>query len=139
MKKVCCEVGRTRVHAIAAIILNGKRVLSVREKDTEVWLIPGGGHKSGETHEETLKRELWEELSVALKEVEFFGQVIEPAIWEDGEVAADIYFAKVEGKPIPSSEIVEIKWFEAAYPSGEKMGSILRKRVIPELVAKGIL
>jgi len=120
---------------IAAIILKGSKILAVRKKDTDIYIMPGGGPEGNETHEETLTRELKEELNVKPHNVKFFGSFVEPAIFEDGNIEAHIYLADMEGKPKPQSEIIEYRWLDKNFKDeGIKCGSVLADRVIPKLI-----
>ncbi len=125
---------------IAAIILKDGKILAVRKKGTDILIMPGGGPENSESHEETLRRELREEINVALKSLKHFGSFVEQAIFEDGNMTAHIYFAEIAGEPKASSEIVEIKWIgKKEISNGIEMGSVLGKRVIPKLIEEGLV
>lgn len=60
--------------SIRALLINEKnKILMIRlrnpSSEWEGWITPGGGVESGETHEETLKRELKEELTLDVYEI----------------------------------------------------------------------
>lgn len=61
-----------------AIITKGNQVLITREKGEKTWELPGGRLEFGEIPEEGLKREIQEELGVAidLKSIIYTGQYI---------------------------------------------------------------
>ncbi len=123
---------------IAGIILKDDKILAVRKKSTDIYIMPGGGPEGNETHEETLKRELKEELCVELKNLKLFDTFVEPAIFEPGNIVAHIYYADIEGKPSPNSEIEEIKWLDSNYQD-LKTGSVLGERVMPRLIKSGLI
>ncbi len=65
----------------AIIIKNGKVLTMFRRKikdgvTTEYYVIPGGGQESGETKEETVKRELSEEMNVDIQILGYLGDEI---------------------------------------------------------------
>lgn len=50
--------------SIKAVIRNEKgELLVVKENDRDIWELPGGGMDHGETFEDAMKRELFEEIS----------------------------------------------------------------------------
>ena len=55
--------------AIRVLIVQGDKVLLVKEADDDWWALPGGGVDHGETVESTLVREVEEELGVPAKAV----------------------------------------------------------------------
>lgn len=123
---------------IGAIILNNGKIMSVRKKGSDIYIMPGGGPESTETHEETLKRELKEELNVESTNFRLFDSFIEPAIFEPGNIIAHVYYADIEGDPEPSSEIEEIKWLDSNCEN-LKMGSVLGECVMPRLMKNGLI
>ncbi len=59
-------MARTAVRVSALIFRDDKILLFHRFRDgNEYWVIPGGGVEEGETVEEALQRELWEETSIS--------------------------------------------------------------------------
>ena len=68
-----------RVSARAIIIENEKVLLMFRrkldgDKIKEYYVVPGGGQDEGETLEQTVKRELNEELGVEIEIIKFVGE-----------------------------------------------------------------
>ena len=120
---------------IGAIILNNGKILSVRKRDSDIYIMPGGGPEGTENHEETLKRELKEELNVESANFKLFDSFVEPAIFEPGNIVAHVYYADIEGNPEPSSEIEEVKWLDTTCKN-LKIGSVLGERVMPKLIKK---
>ena len=60
-----------RINVVAAIIINKKRILIGKRKDTDIgggkWEFPGGKIEVGETNSVALERELYEELGISVK------------------------------------------------------------------------
>ena len=60
-----------RINVVAAIIINKKRILIGKRKDTDIgggkWEFPGGKIEIGEANSEALERELYEELGISVK------------------------------------------------------------------------
>lgn len=120
---------------IGAIILREGKILAVRKKRTDAFIIPGGQPKEGETSEETLKRELKEELGVDSGCFRLFGTFVVPAMFGAEKVKIDVYIADIEGEPKPCSEIEEIMWLgKYAEDDGIKLGTMLSQKVLPQLI-----
>lgn len=56
--------------AVRAIVVRGDEVLLIRHSDDVNWNLPGGGIEPGETTEQTVARELAEELSFSEEDYE---------------------------------------------------------------------
>lgn len=102
------------VDKIAFIELRNHQILSTKSKGKTKYYIPGGKRDIGESDEETLVREVQEELNVDIdrKTIEYVGTF---KAQSDGAKAGVLvkmtcYKAKFIGVPMPSSEIEEIKW-----------------------------
>lgn len=64
---------RTNENSRAVVIKNGKVALLHRKKNGEEYYVaPGGGVEDGETIEQALERELWEETSLKLTKKELW-------------------------------------------------------------------
>lgn len=104
------------IDKIAWIYIKDKKVLCTRSKGKEKYYSPGGKREIGETDEETLIREVKEEVSVDIKKdtIKYYGTFKAQA---DGKqegvmVKMTCYFADYAGTLKPSSEIQEIQWLD---------------------------
>lgn len=96
--------------------IKNKKVLLTKRAKTPFkgyWDIPGGFMNSGEKPEETLKREIKEELSVEIiigDLIGFFPDTYGKSGWPTLNI---FYFCKIKkGKLKPATDINEAKWFE---------------------------
>lgn len=93
-----------RTSARAIIIQNGELLTMFRhrEKDGKVkeyYVIPGGGREEGEKLEDTVKRELQEEMNVEIKVLGYLGKR------EDDETCANYFHCQIiNGTPILGGE-----------------------------------
>lgn len=129
------------IKKVGAIILKDNKILAVRKKGTDVFIFPGGKAEKEEKFEQTLIRELEEELGIEASNFRYFGTFIEPATLEkDTEVKLEIYFVDARGVFVPKSEIEEYKWISSDYETeGVKLGSVLGKHTVPRLLEEGLI
>lgn len=90
-------------------VLHNRRILLVLKRD--VWILPGGKPKSGESHKNCLKREIKEELSV-----------------DESNLFIGMYYRSFEGITPHSGKSIESKVYfgdirQAIYPSNEISGA----------------
>jgi 8-oxo-dGTP diphosphatase len=102
------------IDKIAYIHTEHGKVLISRSKGKTKYYFPGGKREIGETDEETLIREISEELNVSIipSTIRFVGTFKAQA---DGQpegvvVKMTCYRGDFEGDLMPSNEIEEIKW-----------------------------
>ena len=95
-----------RQRGTVLIIENGL-VLLTRDKGLDLFILPGGGIKEGETHEEGAARELFEETGLIAREFKF-------VMSHRSLVAAHHVFIPgvIEGTAVASREIEEITWWD---------------------------
>lgn len=129
---------------VGALILRGNRILLCRKnRDTSKLILPGGRVESGESDVECLARELREELGeVTLTHLEYLGTYEDRASLDDPTIVKTLrlalYRGDLEGEPTPSSEITELVWF-GPDSNREALTPIVINRILPDLVARGIL
>ena len=129
------------IDKVGGIIVKDKKIVVQRKKNNrEECIIPGGKRKGGETDFETLKRELKEELNVELIKADFIGGYDDISVFSDKKLHVQTYLVEISGEITPQNEIKEALWIDKNYKEdGIKVGSILGKYVIPELVKRGLM
>jgi 8-oxo-dGTP diphosphatase len=101
------------IHVVAALIQRGSKVLLDRRplggRHGGLWEFPGGKREPGETDQEALARELFEELGVAAT----IGPEVARAEHGDADVRITLvlYRAEIEGEP-EAKDVEAIDWFD---------------------------
>jgi ADP-ribose pyrophosphatase YjhB (NUDIX family) len=100
---------------VAFVHVKDRKVLVALNRGNDTWFLPGGQREAGETEEQTLIREVKEELAVDIvpDSIEYFDTFEAQAFGApEGElVRVACYFASFEGELTASSEIAEIDFF----------------------------
>ncbi|MEI7918280.1 MAG: NUDIX domain-containing protein [Candidatus Saccharibacteria bacterium] len=118
-------------HTIRGIIIKDRKVLLVTGHGAGYYWTPGGGIEDGEMIEETLHREIMEELGVTIS-------VFEPYYsyeYEDQKV--ENFLIEVDGDIQISNEITDIFWYSSN--SGLKTSSGFICMVLPRLLLDGLI
>ena len=100
------------------IYLKDGKILLARSKGKEVFYLPGGKREQEESDEQTLKREVKEEMSCDLVE----GSIKPFGIFQgqaDGKVEGTIvmlrcYIAELAQEPCANNEVEELRYFSAS-------------------------
>ncbi len=129
------------IDKVGGVILKDKKILVQRKNNNrEECIIPGGKRKNGESDFETLKRELYEELTVDLVDTEFIGGYDDIAVFSNEPIHVQTYIATIKGDIKCNNEIKEAIWIDRDYAKkGIKVGSILGEHVIPKLIERGLM
>ena len=101
------------IHVVAALIRRSTRVLLDRRppggRHAGLWEFPGGKREPGETDEQALARELFEELGVESKIGTEVARVLHAG---DGvRITLVLYRAEILGEPT-AKEVDAIEWFD---------------------------
>lgn len=104
----------TEVDKIALIKIENGQILSTKSRGKNKYYIPGGKREHNETDEETLIREIREELSVTIinESIKYVGtfKAQSDGAAEGVIVKMTCYNADYTGIPKESNEIEEIRW-----------------------------
>lgn len=120
------------IRKVALAVFKNKKLLQVRTgKQKNVFYTLGGKIEEGESDIDCLKREVKEEIDCSLNEssIKFLATFQNVAHGKGGDlVNIRMYEGKLIGSPKPSSEIVEIGWFDSQ--SDKKHLSVIAQRTI---------
>lgn len=103
-----------KIDKVALIYLRDKKILSTLSKGKDTYYIPGGKREEGETDQETLIREIKEELTVDIIEdtISYYGTFEAQAHGKTEGILVQMtcYTADYTGDLQPDSEIQEMTW-----------------------------
>lgn len=126
-----------KIIRIAAVVIRREDgyVLSVRKKNTEKFMMPGGKLEEGETGSMTARREIAEELGLELAESELIplGRHNAPAANEPGfRVDCDVFLwsGYLSETPAVQAEIVESRWYPLISTAAE-LAPLSREVIFP--------
>lgn len=128
------------IDKVALIYVRDGKVLKTLSKGKDKYYLPGGKRETNETDEETLTREIFEELTVKIKKdtIKYYGTFEAQA---DGKaegviVKTTCYMAEFEGELKANSEIEKLVWLD----SGDmNKVSAVGKIILNDLMAKGLI
>ncbi|WP_214467846.1 NUDIX hydrolase [Microbacterium flavescens] len=126
-----------RIHVSAAVIHDEQgRLLLVRKEGTTAFMQPGGKPEPGESPDETLSRELAEELGihVPVNALRSLGAYTAAAANEPGFlVVADVFAADIGSqRPIVGAEIAELRWITRADADDLEVAPLARENFLPD-------
>ena len=100
-------------------IIRNKKVLMVQEDDIDFLVFPGGGMEGGESREDTLQREILEELGTKPINYRMLLETDLPAKAEGIMIHFVVYIGKVEGRLKLGEDIQGVKWVDTNYLNKE--------------------
>lgn len=122
---------------IGLAVLDDDRVLLVRKRGSDLYILPGGKPEGDEDDVTALRREIDEELGCSLSEVglEFLGEFTDRVA---GAIATTVtvrlYIGTLAGKPTPSSEIEELQWLSVLDRACARVAPSLENQILPYLL-----
>lgn len=124
------------IHVSAAVIVNDRdELLLVRKAGTTAFMQPGGKPEPGETPDQTLSRELHEELGISVDPAALrpLGLFTAAAANEPGFlVVADVFAVDIEDQvPVIAAEIEELRWVSRAHADHLEIAPLARENFLP--------
>lgn len=125
------------VEVVGAVIRDAAgRLLTVRKRQTQRFMLPGGKREPGEDDLAALDRELAEELGVRLASATLLGRFEAAAANEPGAVVkSSAYLVEIAGKITVQAEIEELLWVDPAGLPDVPIAPLLLEQILPALIA----
>lgn len=127
------------VEVVGAVIRDpAGRLLTVRKRGTQRFMLPGGKRETGEDDLSALARELREELGVELASARLLGRFEAQAANEPGAtVKSCAYIVETKGEITIQAEIEELLWIDPAAPPDVPIAPLLLRQILPALKQPG--
>jgi 8-oxo-dGTP diphosphatase len=127
------------VEVVGAVIRDPTgRLLTVRKRQTQRFMLPGGKREPGEDDLTALRRELAEEVGVTVVAATLLGRFEAPAANEPGAtVRSSAYLVEIAGEIVIQAEIEALLWIDPAAPPDVPIAPLLVEKIFPALAGKG--
>lgn len=122
--------------ATACLLDETGRLLVVRKRGAQFFMLPGGKTEPGETAIETLIRELDEELGLSTEQsqLRYLGHFQARAANEpDHWVEADVFVGWLTERVEAQAELEELDWITIERNSSPQLAPLLQEQVLPAL------
>lgn len=138
IKKVALAVFKDEVNSYGE---RTKKMLQVRTKSQkEVFYTLGGKIEEGESDIDCLKREVKEEIGCEVDEssLKFLKEFEDIAHGDQDMLNVKVYAGNLIGEPKPSSEVVEVGWFDSN-SDPKNLSTIAKRTIFPWLKEQGYI
>jgi len=116
-------------------------VRKFKQNVTDDYIMPGGLFEENSV-QETIVAEIKEELNsgVDLDSIEFIGEYEDIAAGRPNQtVNIRLYSCALLDEPESSTEIESIHWIDSTYKHNSQVSPIIRNKIIPDLIKRGLL
>jgi 8-oxo-dGTP diphosphatase len=131
------------IYKAAGIVIQDRKVISTRSKESNIFITPGGKLEEGETEIQALIRELREELSIDVDrhDVEKIADYYAPAAGKTGKTIrmATYLVSQYTGTISANGEIEEVRSFNSSLPNDIEIAPLLSEKIIPLLHQQGLI
>ena len=129
------------IHKIIAIVIENNKFFMVRKVGKDIWTGLGGKPEEGETEEQTLVREIQEEIHCDSTVLKKLGDFKAPAVFDDAIVKLSAYLVELNGDiRLDDPELEECKFIPKNYKElGIKLPVSIEEQVLPFLIKNKFL
>ena len=113
------------------------RVLTVRKRGTQRFMLVGGKLEPGESAREAALRETYEEVGLRIDEATLLGEFHSDAANEPGHTLhSTVFLVESDADPVASAEIAEVRW-TPMHDHPDDLAPMLEHHVLPTLIRQG--
>lgn len=129
------------IHKVAGLAIKDNAVFLVKKYNTDIWTSLGGRPEEGESEEETLVREVKEEVGCDMRVIKKLGDFEAKAAHDDAIVRLSTYLIELIGEPRITDGELETCAYITRYwkDKGVQLTAVFTEQVIPHCVREGIL
>lgn len=125
----------------AAIIIQAKKILLVKEASVSFFSMPGGMIEEDEEVESTLIREIGEEIGVPVVKLKYFSSFDHTNLAYNVPQTDHAYLVTISHPPVCSHEISELGWFtkEDILSRKIEVPPVFLSNLVPKLINENLL
>lgn len=129
------------IRKIAAAVIKDNKYLMVRKVGSDIWTSLGGRPEAGESEEQTLLREIKEEMGCGANIIEKIGTFTAPAVHDPAMVELSVYLVGLQGEiKFADPELAEYKFLGSDWnKQGIKLPPSIQFQVLPYCIKTGLL
>ncbi|GHD63162.1 NUDIX hydrolase [Jeongeupia chitinilytica] len=128
-------MGTDPIRVVALAVVRDGKLLTVRKRGTERFMLPGGKPEMGEPEVVTLAREVAEELCCSVRSATLLGEFAAAAANEPGrQVHARVFRGDISGELSLAAEIEAVHWLDLARAPTVPLAPLLQQHVLPVLL-----
>jgi 8-oxo-dGTP diphosphatase len=129
------------IHKVIAVVIRDNKYFMVRKVGKNIWTSLGGGPEKGETEEQTLLREIKEEIDCDAEITRKIGDFEGKAVFDDDIVRLSTYVVKIRAKvKLNDPELEECRFLGKNYKEeGIEISETVEEQIIPFCIKQGLL
>lgn len=122
------------IEKIGLAVVEDGRLLVLRKRGGDLFILPGGKPEDSETDLAALAREINEELGCTVDSVNLEGVFADVAAGlANAAVVVRLYSGKLVGEPSPRSEIEEQEWLDLRHPTKIPLAPSITNSILPHV------
>lgn len=131
------------IRTVGLLVIKNDKLLLAYSNNKRAWYLPGGKIETNELPQQSLVREIWEELTLKIdvKLLKYYCHITAPAYGEEENLIMeqDCYLYELHENISPNNEIGAIKFFDSYSYEQEPAQVIGVLQIFKRLKADGLL